>query len=77
MIKNLNLLQSLSTEIMNNSTTWFETFLYLGIGIVFLIFAAGIVAISNPNIEAQCAAKGGQVLYRPGHLSSCLYPAVK
>ena len=75
MIKRSSPLQSLSTETMKNNTIWFETFLYLGIGIVFLAFAAGIVAISNPNIEAKCAAKGGQVLYRPGHLSSCLYPA--
>jgi hypothetical protein len=77
MIKRSSPLQSLSTETMKNNTIWFETFLYLGIGIVFLVFAAGIVAISNPNIEAKCAERGGQVLVRPGHISSCLYPAVK
>lgn len=60
---------------MKNNTIWFETFLYLGIGIAFIAFAAILVAFTNPNIEAQCAAKGGQVLARPGHLSSCLYPA--
>ena len=60
---------------MNNNTTWFESFVYLGIGVVFLAFAGVLLAVSNPKIEAQCAAKGGQVLVRPGHLSSCLYPA--
>lgn len=60
---------------MNNNETWFEVFVYLGIGVVFLAFAAILLAFTNPKIEAQCAAKGGQVLVRPGHLSSCLYPA--
>lgn len=60
---------------MNNNETWFEVFVYLGIGVVFLAFAAILLAFTNPQIEAQCAAKGGQVLVRPGHLSSCLYPA--
>jgi hypothetical protein len=60
---------------LNNNETWFEVFVYLGIGVVFLAFAAILLAFTNPQIEAQCAAKGGQVLVRPGHLSSCLYPA--
>ena len=60
---------------MNNNTTWFQIFVILGAGIMLLVVAAGLLNITNPKIEAQCAAKGGQVLARPGNVSSCLYPA--
>jgi hypothetical protein len=60
---------------MSNNTTWFQIFVILGAGIVLLVVAAGLLNITNPKIEAQCAAKGGQVLTRPGNVSSCLYPA--
>ena len=60
---------------MNNNTTWFQIFVILGAGIVLLVVAVGLLNITNPKIEAQCAAKGGQVLARPGNVSSCLYPA--
>jgi protein-S-isoprenylcysteine O-methyltransferase Ste14 len=60
---------------MNSNSTWFEVFVYLGIGIAFLAIAAFLLSITNPRIEAKCAAKGGQVLVSPGQISSCLYPA--
>ena len=60
---------------MNNNTTWFEVFIALGAGFVLLVVAAGLLAITNPRIEAKCIAKGGQVFARPGNVSSCLYPA--
>jgi hypothetical protein len=64
----------LKTE-MNNNTTWIEVLLSLGFGLVLLMIVGVILAISNPKIEANCAAKGGQILHRPGHLNSCIYPA--
>jgi len=60
---------------MNNNTTWFEVFVTLGAGIVLLLIGVGLLSLTNPKLEAQCAAKGGQVLARPGNVSSCLYPA--
>jgi hypothetical protein len=62
---------------MNNNTTWFEVFITLGAGIILLVFAAGFLALTNPRLEAKCQAAGGQVLARPGHVSSCLYPVNK
>ncbi len=64
----------LRTE-MNNNTTWIEVLLSLGFGLVLLMIVGVILAISNPQIEAKCAAKGGQILQRPGNLNSCIYPA--
>ena len=61
---------------MNNNTTWFEIFVTLGVGIVLLVFAAGLLALTNPKVEAKCQAAGGQILVRPGHVSACLYPAI-
>jgi hypothetical protein len=58
-----------------NRTTWFEVFLTLGAGLIFLAISASMLAVTNPKLEAKCAAKGGQVLVRPGQISSCLYPA--
>jgi hypothetical protein len=60
---------------MSNNTTWTEIVVTLAAGVFLLLIAALIVAFANPSIEHQCASKGGQVLARPGHLSSCLYPA--
>ena len=62
---------------MSNNTTWFEVFVTLGAGIVLLVIAAGLLALTNPRIEAKCQAAGGQVLARPGNVSSCLYPVNK
>ena len=62
---------------MNNNTTWFQISVTLGAGFVLLVVAAGLLAITNPRIEAKCIAKGGQVFAVPGHPSSCLYPAIK
>ena len=62
---------------MNNNTTWFLIFVTLGAGIVFLLIAAGMLSITNPRVEAKCQAAGGQVLVRPGNVSSCLYPVNK
>jgi hypothetical protein len=59
---------------MNNNTTWFEVFVTLGAGIVLLVISVGMLSITNPKIEAKCQAAGGQVLVRPGKISSCLYP---
>jgi hypothetical protein len=60
---------------MNNNTTWFEVFVTLGAGIVLLLIGVGLLSVTNPRIEAKCVAKGGQVIARPGNVSSCLYPA--
>ena len=62
---------------MDNNATWFEVFIALGAGIVLLVIAAALLALTNPKIEAKCQAAGGQVLARPGHISACLYPANK
>jgi len=59
---------------MNNNTTWFEVFVTLGAGLVLLVVAAGLLALTNPKVESKCVAAGGQVLARPGNVSSCLYP---
>ena len=59
---------------MNNDTTWFEVFVTLGAGIVLLLIGVGLLSLTNPKIEAKCVAKGGQVIARPGNVSSCLYP---
>ena len=59
---------------MNNNTTWFEVFVTLGAGMFLLLIAVGMLSVTNPRIEAKCQAAGGQVLVRPGQISSCLYP---
>jgi hypothetical protein len=58
-----------------NDKSWIELLAYLGIGLVFLAFCGILLAVTNPKIEAKCAARGGQVLSRPGHFNSCIYPA--
>ena len=60
---------------MNNNTTWFEVFVTFGAGIFLLVIAVGMLSLTNPKLEAKCQAAGGQVLVRPGQISSCLYPA--
>ena len=60
---------------MSNNTTRFQIFVTLGAGIILLLIGVGLLSVTNPRLEAQCAAKGGQVLARPGNVSSCLYPA--
>jgi hypothetical protein len=60
---------------MSNNTTWSEVFIALGAGFILLVIAAGLLALTNPRIEAKCIANGGQVFTNPGHPSSCLYPA--
>lgn len=60
---------------MNNNSTWFEVFVTLGFGLCLLVVAVLLLNITNPKIDADCAAKGGQILHRPGHLNSCIYPA--
>jgi hypothetical protein len=62
---------------MNNNTTWFQIFVVLGAGIVLSVIAVGMLSITNPKLEAKCQAAGGQVLARPGQISSCLYPLKK
>lgn len=43
------------------------------IGIVIIALSLTVLHFRNPQIEAQCIAKGGQVLSTPGRISSCLY----
>lgn len=43
------------------------------VGILLIVFAFTALHFRNPQIEAQCIAKGGQVLSTPGRISSCLY----
>jgi hypothetical protein len=45
------------------------------LGIILVAFAFTILHIRNPQIEAKCIARGGQVLTTPGRISSCLYSA--
>jgi len=62
---------------MNNNTTWFEIFVTLGAGIFLILIAAGMLSLTNPQLEAKCQAAGGQVLRSPGNISKCLLPVQK
>jgi len=42
-------------------------------GLIIVALAFTILHFRNPQIEAQCVSKGGQVISTPGRLSSCLY----
>lgn len=42
-------------------------------GLILVALAFTILHFRNPQIEAQCLAKGGQVIATPGRISSCLY----
>jgi hypothetical protein len=43
------------------------------VGIIIIALSFAILHLRNPQIEAKCIAKGGQVLSTPGRISSCLY----
>jgi hypothetical protein len=43
------------------------------VGILIIVFAFTVLHFRNPQIEAQCIAKGGQIIATPGSISSCLY----
>jgi hypothetical protein len=43
------------------------------VGILIIVFAFTVLHFRNPQIEAQCIAKGGQIIATPGRISSCLY----
>ncbi len=43
------------------------------VGILIIVFAFTVLHFRNPQIEAQCIAKGGQIISTPGRISSCLY----
>lgn len=58
---------------MNDNTSWSEVLVTFGGGFIVLLCAAFLISLTNPKIEANCAAKGGQILHRPGHLNSCIY----
>jgi hypothetical protein len=58
---------------MNNQTN-IEATVFAGVvGIVIVVLAFTILHFRNPQIEAQCMSKGGQVISTPGRVSSCLY----
>lgn len=60
---------------MNNQTNIEPTVFAAVVGILLIVLAFTILHFRNPQIEAQCIAKGGQVLTTPGRISSCLYPS--
>ena len=59
---------------MNKNEIQFNLLLIV-LGILFFALAFKILNFRNSQIEAQCFAKGGQVIATPGHFSSCLYSA--
>jgi hypothetical protein len=58
---------------MNTRTDIEATVIATILGIALIAIALLILHVRNPQIEAQCLAKGGQVLSTPGRISSCLY----
>jgi len=60
---------------MNNQTNIEATVFAAIFGLVIIAFAFAVLHFRNPQIEAQCLAKGGQVIATPGRISSCLYSA--
>ena len=60
---------------MNNQTNIEATAIAAVVGILLIIFSFTVLHFRNPQIEAQCIAKGGQVISTPGRISSCLYSA--
>lgn len=58
---------------MNNQTNIEATVIAAIVGIIIIALSFTILHFRNPQIEAQCISKGGQVLSTPGHISSCLY----
>jgi hypothetical protein len=57
---------------MNNQTN-IEATVFAAIFGLVIVALATVLHFRNPQIEAQCLAKGGQVFVTPGRLSSCLY----
>jgi hypothetical protein len=43
------------------------------LGIILIALSFTILHFRNPQIEAKCISKGGQVISTPGRISSCLY----
>jgi uncharacterized membrane protein len=60
---------------MNNRINIEATVFAAVVGILLIVLAFTILHFRNPQIEAQCIAKGGQVISTPGRISSCLYSA--
>jgi hypothetical protein len=58
---------------MNNQTNIEATVITAVIGVIIVALAFAVLHFRNPQIEAKCIAKGGQVLSTPGRISSCLY----
>ena len=58
---------------MNNQTNIEATVIAAIVGIIIIALSFTILHFRNPQIEAQCISKGGQVLSTPGRISSCLY----
>lgn len=58
---------------MNNRTDIEATVFVTIFGLIIVALAFTILHFRNPQIEAQCLNKGGQVIATPGRLSSCLY----
>jgi len=58
---------------MNNQTNIEASVFAAVVGIVIVVLAFTILHFRNPQIEAQCLARGGQVIATPGRISSCLY----
>lgn len=60
---------------MNNQTNIEATVVAAIFGVLLIALSFAILHFRNPQIEAQCLAKGGQVIATPGRISSCLYSA--
>jgi hypothetical protein len=58
---------------MNKQTDTEATVIIAVIGILIVAFSFAVLHFRNPQIEAKCIEKGGQVLVTPGRISSCLY----
>ena len=58
---------------MNNQTNIEPSVFAAIFGLILVALAFAILHFRNPQIEAQCLAKGGQVIATPGRISSCLY----
>ena len=58
---------------MNNQTNIEATVFATIFGLIIVALAFTVLHFRNPQIEAKCIARGGQVLVTPGRLSSCLY----
>jgi hypothetical protein len=54
---------------------WLTILVAIGISAVALMLSAYLLNSQNLKIEKACMDNGGQVITRPGEISSCLYPA--